>query len=329
MPTFRIGTFNLENLDDRPGEEPSLDKRIAVLRPQLMRVNADILCLQEVNGQERPGQPRSLSALESLIQTTQYENYNVISTLTRRRQVYDERNLVVLVRSDLQITEAQSIKHRYAPKPRYRTVTATRSERRARYISWERPLLYARIDLGGNRIVHLINVHMKSKLPTDIPGQTIEWYRWRSVAGWAEGYFVSSMKRVGQALEARILIDRIFDEQGEDALIAICGDFNADIDSVPVNAIRGPVEETGNPDLIGRIMAPCELTVPESSRYSLLHLGKGKMLDHILVSRSMLAYYRGAEIHNEILPDESGAFRTDVKFPESDHAPVVAEFLLP
>ncbi len=71
---------------------------------------------------------------------------------------------------------------------------------------------------------------------------------------------------------------------------------------------------------------PCELTVPETSRYSYLHLGKGKMLDHLLVSRGMLARYNGAEIHNELLHDESIAFATDKKFPESDHAPVVAKF---
>jgi hypothetical protein len=29
------------------------------------------------------------------------------------------------------------------------------------------------------------------------------------------------------------------------------------------------------------------------------------------------------------LPDESGAFRADVLFPESDHALVLAEFVLP
>jgi exonuclease III len=52
------------------------------------------------------------------------------------------------------------------------------------------------------------------------------------------------------------------------------------------------------------------------------------MIDHILASRALLTFYQGTEIHNEYLPDESGAFRTDVKFPESDHAPVVAEFLL-
>jgi len=53
------------------------------------------------------------------------------------------------------------------------------------------------------------------------------------------------------------------------------------------------------------------------------------MLDHHLVSRGMLALYTGAEIHNELLHDESIAFSTDKKFPESDHAPVIAEFELP
>ena len=50
------------------------------------------------------------------------------------------------------------------------------------------------------------------------------------------------------------------------------------------------------------------------------------MLDHVVVSRRLFGYFDKTEIHNEALPDESGAFRTDLKFPESDHAPVVAEF---
>jgi hypothetical protein len=108
-----------------------------------------------------------------------------------------------------------------------------------------------------------------------------------------------------------------------------CGDFNSDNDDVPVRAICGPVEETGNPDHGPRVLVPCEYNVPEPSRYSLLHLGRGEMLDHILASRPLLGFFRHAEIHNEVLPDESGAFRTDVKFPESDHAPVVAEFHIP
>jgi hypothetical protein len=102
--------------------------------------------------------------------------------------------------------------------------------------------------------------------------------------------------------------------------------FNAGSDEVPVLAICGHVEETGNPAHAPRVMVPCERNIPEPSRYSLLHLGKGEMLDHIIASRGLLQFFRHAEIHNEALPDESGAFRTDTKFPESDHAPVVAEF---
>ena len=48
MPTtLRIATFNLENLDDKPRQQPTLDERIAVMRPQLLRLQADMLCLQE------------------------------------------------------------------------------------------------------------------------------------------------------------------------------------------------------------------------------------------------------------------------------------------
>ena len=43
-----IATFNLMSLDDRSDRSPSLDERIPILRPQLIRLNADILCLQEI-----------------------------------------------------------------------------------------------------------------------------------------------------------------------------------------------------------------------------------------------------------------------------------------
>ena len=134
------------------------------------------------------------------------------------------------------------------------------------------------------------------------------------------------MKRVGQALQTRLLVDTLFENEGNDALIAVCGDYNSDNDDVPLRAICGHAEDTGNPDHGPRVLVPCENNIPASLRFSLLHLGKGEMFDHILASRALLEFFDHAEIHNEVLPDESGAFRTDVKFPESDHAPVVVEF---
>ncbi|MBN2476368.1 MAG: endonuclease/exonuclease/phosphatase family protein [Pirellulales bacterium] len=326
--TFRIATFNVENLDDP--SVPPLAERIAVMRPQLERLRPDVLCLQEVHGQEQPGQPRRLLALEQLLTGTQIAGYYQESTQTLNHpQVYDKRNLVILSR--FPIVDRKQIKHEYVSAPAYKKVTADPEEAAADEVTWERPILYVKTTLPDGSVLHVINLHLKSKIPSKIPGQggqQSDNYAWKSVPGWAEGYFLSSLKRVGQALEARVLIDSVFDE-AEDAQIAVCGDFNADLDAVPVKAIRGDVEETANGALATRVLVPCEHTIPEPSRFSLYHHGKGQMLDHLLVSRSLLSSYRGSEIHNELLHDESIAFARDTQFPESDHAPVVAEFVKP
>jgi len=43
----------------------------------------------------------------------------------------------------------------------------------------------------------------------------------------------------------------------------------------------------------------------------------------------MLAYFRGTEVHNELLHDTSMVFPERIFYPESDHAPVIAHFELP
>ena len=321
---IRIATFNLENLDDKPDQIPTIDERIVIMKPQLIRLNADILCLQEVNGQEIPAQPRALLALDRLIANTPYTGYNRVSTMTADgRQVYDERNLVILSR--FAITEHNQYKHDYIPEPSYQKVSSVPPEAESKSVTWERPIFYAKTTLPNGKTLHVVNLHLKSRILVSVEGQKIDTYTWRTAHGWAEGYFIASMKRVGQALETRVLVDNILDNDDQ-ALIVVCGDFNSTSDNVPVQAIRGDVENTGNGKLSNRVLIPCEQTVPESSRYSLLHLGKGEMLDHLLVSRSLLAFYNHTEIHNEILHDESIAFATDKKYPESDHAPIVAEF---
>jgi endonuclease/exonuclease/phosphatase family metal-dependent hydrolase len=323
---IRIATFNVENLDDKQGQRPSLDQRVKIMRPQLIRLNADILCLQEVHGQETPNEPRRLLALNRLIENTPYAGYHRVSTKTADgTQVYDVRNLVVISR--FEITDHSQYKHEHMQAPYYQKVTSSPPENEAKKVTWERPILYAKIVLPNNKTIHVINLHLKSRIPVNIEGQYRD-YTWKTASGWAEGYFISSMKRVGQALETRVFVDKIFDED-ENAYVVICGDFNATSDNVPVQAIRGDVENTGNGDLANRVLVPCEQTIPAPSRYSLIHQGRGEMIDHLLVSRSLLAFYDHTEIHNEILHDESIAFATDKKYPESDHAPVVAEFNIP
>ncbi|NYT02155.1 MAG: endonuclease [Methanosarcinales archaeon] len=326
MPTkLRIATFNLWNLDDRPGQKPSLEERIAVMRPQLVRLNADIVCLQEINGQHEHHQCRP-RALNRLLEGTPYAGYQKIITTSDDGNLYDERNLAILSR--FEILEHHQYMHEYAPAPKYQKVTAKPKENEAREISWERPILYAKIRITSDLAMHVINLHLKSRRPSSIAGHRLDERTWKTASGWAEGFFISSLKRLGQALETRMLIDQLFDANAN-GLIAVCGDFNADLEEVPLEAIKGEVENTGNTDLAPRVMIPCERNIPEPARFSLLHNGQGKMLDHILVSRTLLAYFRGSEIHNEMLHDMSVNDTPRIFYPESDHAPVIARFEFP
>ena len=73
---MRLATFNLESLDLPPKAELPLETRAEILRPALARLDADILCLQEINGQHVPGrEERALIALDRLLAGTQYAGY--------------------------------------------------------------------------------------------------------------------------------------------------------------------------------------------------------------------------------------------------------------
>ena len=49
---MRIATFNLEDFGSARKGGAAFEERAAVLRPQLERLKADVLCLQEVNARK-------------------------------------------------------------------------------------------------------------------------------------------------------------------------------------------------------------------------------------------------------------------------------------
>jgi endonuclease/exonuclease/phosphatase family metal-dependent hydrolase len=323
---FRIATFNLESLDDRPVLAPPLAARIAVLRPQLCRLDADVLCLQEVNAQ-RPNKhaPRRLAALDSLLQGTAYAGYHrITSTRPGSDSLVDRHNLVILSRHPIE--ERRQHWHDLVPPPRYRPVTARPAPAEEQPVQWDRPVLWVTVEVPGRRRLHLCNLHLKAPLAAFVPGQKVAPLRWESVDGWAEGFFLAAVKRAGQALEVRFAVDRLFDAE-PDALIAVCGDFNAEAPEMPLRLVAGDPEDTGNPSLAARTLAPLDRSVAADRRYTVLHHGRREMLDHLLVSPALLALYRGGEILNRDLGDE--AFDAATLSPASFHAPVVAEFALP
>lgn len=323
--SFRIATFNLENLDDGP----ALDARCAVLRPQLQRLKADILCLQEVNGQEEPGQaPRSLRALDRLVDSTPYAGFGRLATAGRGGGALDVHNLVLLSR--FPIRAGRQLHHELVAPPQYRLATARPRAGGAEAIPWDRPLLHAEIELPSGRSLHVLNLHLRAPLAALVPGQKQGAFAWRSAEGWAEGFFLAAVKRGGQALEARRLVDRLFDADPE-ALIAVCGDLNAERRETATRILCADPGDTGNVALAPRALTPAEGPDAPEAHFSVLHAGRRVMLDHLLVSRAMAPYCRSAAVHNETLADEAapGAEPSAAPPLASFHAPLVAEFLLP
>jgi endonuclease/exonuclease/phosphatase family metal-dependent hydrolase len=324
---LRLATFNVENLDDRVGLDPPLASRIEVLRPQLLRLDADILCLQEVHGQKaKGGAPRQLLALERLLEETPYAGFHSTSTHSRGHHpgppwVADVHNLVILSRWP--ITDRQELQGELIEPPFHRQLG---SDAPASPLAWDRPLLRAAIALPDGRILQVINLHLRAPLAASLPGTAAKEgpFSWTSVPAWAEGFYVSALKRAGQALEARLLVDRLFDADPE-ALVAVMGDLNAEEHETPVRLLAAETTDTGNGTLATRALIPVARSLPADRRFTTVHAGRRLLVDHILVSRPLLTALREAAIHNETLPDEAYASATLAHPTESTHAPVLAE----
>lgn len=325
---MRIASFNLENLTDKPTDGISFRARVDLLRPQLQRLSADILCLQEVDA-SKPGThaPRRLDALHQLIETTAYEEFHVVSTLDESSgHPRDRHNLVILSRWPI-AAHAQYRCDLLEP-PCYRRTTSLPADPSPVPVAWDRPILHVTIDRPDAVRLHVVNMHLRAPLAAPVPGQKRGPFSWNSVQGWAEGYLLAAMKRAGQALEARLLVDRLFDEDPK-ALILLAGDFNSEEREVPLRIVTGNVEDTGNGHLAGRGLVLLEHSLPAERCFTVIHRGQKQMLDHILVSHQLMGRYRGIEVHNEALGDELVAYSLTEAAPESYHAPIVASFEFP
>lgn len=323
MIHFRIATFNLENLGERRGAV--LSDRLPILRPQLERLDADILCLQEVDARREPGSStRTLHALDVLLQGSKYSEFHRSFThQTGREDPRDVHNLVVLSR--FPIVDTKQLHNDLVPPLEVPLARDVAEDGQVSTVKWDRPLLHVVIELDDRRQLDIINLHLRSSSGSYIEGQKSGAFSWKSVRGWAEAFYLSSLKRSGQALEVRLLIDRIFDNN-PDAQIMVCGDLNAEEPEVPLRILVASDEDTGNGALAKRSLIPLERGIAQDRAFSVIHHGRPQMLDHMLVSRALGGGFRSIEIHNEALGDETVASRLVDHPPESFHAPLVASF---
>lgn len=327
-PSLRIATFNLESLDEPPRGRASIESRIQALRPQLERLRADVLCLQEVNGQRaKDKDPRTLHALDALLKGTLYESYHRAATQSPSGHgVRDKHNLVILSR--FPITATDEVWNHLIEPPLYRCQTSDPAQDAPLPVQWDRPMLYADLDLGGGHKMVVVNVHLRAPRAAFVPGQKQDTHNWKTMTGWAEGYFLATVKAAGQALEVRSFLDRLFDLDSN-ALVAVVGDFNSTDGQAPVRIILGDEDDAGNGALADRMLFAAERSLPQSQRFSVIHRGRPQMADHILLSRQLMGWLDRVECHNEGLHDEVSSPAAIPDSPESYHAPVVCMLNVP
>jgi endonuclease/exonuclease/phosphatase family metal-dependent hydrolase len=308
---FRVATFNLENLDWTPGGEEAFARRKAALSPKLCALEADVLCLQEIGAHRATAHaPRRFAALDRLLADTPLEDYHrATSTRPGSASPADVHNLAILSR--FPILEARQIHHDIVPRQRWRPPHQSEVEPEPVEIVFDRPLLYACVALPGAGQLHVINLHLRAPRPAPVPGAL-------GARAIAEGQFLAAQKREGQALEARLFVETLFDREAE-ARIVVCGDFNADEHDAPTRILTGEGKDEAH------LLHAMEDFVPQELRFSVIHAGRPTLIDHVLASRALAQACAGAFILNEGLQDE-------VYAPEpilgSLHAPLAASFRL-
>jgi len=311
---FRLATFNIENLDWSPSAQDEFERRLAVLRPQLAALDADILCLQEVDAQrETAHAPRRFVALDHLVEGGGYERFFRVTTLRPGGDApADVHNLAILSRWP--ILERRQLYHDIVAPWRWTPPAEKGAAAQPIDVAFDRPILYARIALPEGAALHVLNLHLRAPRAVPLPGEPNR----KSTRAFAQGQWLAAQKREGQALEARLFVDRLFDEESE-PLIAVCGDFNCDAYDAPARILWGAEEAASAP----RGLAPLAMRVEERARFTVVHAGRKTLIDQILASPALAARCEEVAIMNEGLADEATAPDPILG---SLHAPLVAGF---
>ncbi len=321
---MRLATFNLESFGEDRFLPENLTSRLRALRPRLTELDADILCLQEVNAQKPKGEKlRDFKALDFLLTETPYAGFFRAGSLREDRAgPLDRHNLVILSRYPVE--DVRVLFHARVEAPLWRPSSSGGQGGVPEPVRFDRPILQVRLDIGGPKPLHVFAVHLRAPIAAALPDGKSSATCWKTTGAWAEGYFLSSVKRTAQALDLRLAADAVFDQDPE-ALIVAAGDFNATGDASALRLLCADPDDTGNPELASRRMYPLEAVLPMDERRTVLHKGHGQALDHIVASARLKDRLTSIRVFNNELADEVEDAQTAAQ-DGSFHAAVCAEF---
>lgn len=131
----------------------------------------------------------------------------------------------------------------------------------------------------------------------------------------------------------RDLADELLQVDGTNRDVIVLGDFNDDWQAITTQILHGPPGSqigTGGIDHPGHgdakrlwNLAP---RIPEEGGYSRVFEGQPELIDHILISHSLLAKLQEVHTATNKLPTVTGTQPAAPHDKPSDHSPVVATF---
>ena len=182
--------------------------------------------------------------------------------------------------------------------------------------------------------VCLVTAHLKSKLLT-FPGGR---FNPRNEAERARFAAYALYRRAAEAATLRVWATGVLDPKGKGLPVVLCGDLNDTVQAATTQMLLGPpgseldtrgfkTPDKGDAQRLWNL-APL---MPAGRNYSRINQGRPELIDHILVSELLV---RKVDINSvgavvvEPLPSITPVPTARLNEPSSDHAPVVATFLV-
>lgn len=303
-----IGTWNLENLF-RPGTEsgPSGEKeytaKLDTLAATIGEIDPDVLAVQEVGSPE---------ALSDLVEQLDGAWHTEIAEP-------DDRGIRVATLSRM---PADGVAHVVDFPPRIGPVTV--DDAGATIDRLGRAGLHLTVTLGG-RGIDLVTAHLKSKL-LSYPGGR---FSPRDEDERARYATYALHRRAAEAAGVRTYVTGLLGDDPDRAVI-VAGDLNDDAEAATTQILLGPPgSEIGSggfdrPDQgdAQRLWNLAPL-IPEDERYTRIYRGRRELVDHILVSHSLLDALQEAGTGPGQPPSIADTPTARRDEPGSDHRPVV------
>ena len=319
----RIGTWNLENLfqpggDAGPRTDAAYEAKLDALAAVIRQLAPDVLAVQEV------GDPTALVDLAG----------RVGGDWSIETADPDRRGIRVGYLSRLDLTAVEQIA---AFPPGLRPIQVDDTAVTASAMG--RPALRAQVQVDG-QAVQLLTCHLKSKLLT-FPGGR---FSTRDEGERARFGAYALTRRSAEAVTVRAAATDLLtaDDPGNAAgaaaaAVVVLGDLNDEAAAATTQILHGPSgseigtagydrPDQGDEQRMWNLAA----RIPEAQRYSRVYRGRRELIDHILVSHTLVTKIADGAVVTEAAgagpaPSIGDDPRERRDAPGSDHRPVVAE----